>query len=245
MLKEEERIDDLEYKGLKIIQNKTGFCYGIDSVLLSDFAKEIKKGSKVVDLGTGTGILGLLLCKKTELAKIIGIEIQTQVYEMAKRSIALNSLEEKFEILNNNIKEIDTILEKGTFDAIVCNPPYKKINTGVVNQNEKKLVSRHEITANLEDFIRIASILLKEKGDFYLVHRPERTVDIIELLRKYKLEPKKLRLVYPNIEKEPNLVLVKATKQAKPFLKVEKPLYVYEKNGEYTKEILTIYGKER
>ena len=241
---ENERIDDLEYKGLKIIQNKDGFCFGIDSILLSDFAKEIKKGSKVIDLGTGTGIIGILLCMKTELSKIMGVEIQKEVYDMAKRSIKLNNLENKFEIINENIKNLENIIETGTFDAVVTNPPYKKIGTGLTNENEKKLISRHEITANLEDFIKVSSKMLKDKGTLYMVHRPDRMVDIIELLRKYKLEPKKIKFVYPNANKDANLILLKAVKNANPFLKIEKPLYVYNQNGEYTDEILKIYGKK-
>lgn len=241
---ENERIDDLEFKGLKIIQNKDGFCFGIDSILLSDFAKEIKKGSKVIDLGTGTGIIGILLCGKTELSKIIGVEIQKEVYDMAKRSIKLNNLENKFEIINENIKNLENIIETGTFDAVVTNPPYKKIGTGLTNENEKKLISRHEITANLEDFIKVSSKMLKDKGTLYMVHRPDRMVDIIELLRKYKLEPKKIKFVYPNANKDANLILLKAVKNANPFLKIEKPLYVYNQNGEYTDEILKIYGKK-
>lgn len=240
---ENERIDDLEYKGLKIIQNKDGFCFGIDSILLSDFAKEIKKGSKVIDLGTGTGILGIMLCAKTELSKIIGVEIQKEVAQMAKRSIILNNLQNKFEIINENIKNLKSKLEIGTFDAVVTNPPYKKMGTGIINENEKKLISRHEITANLEDFIKISASLLKEKGNLYMVHRPDRLVDIIENLRKYKLEPKKIRFVHPSLGKEPNMILIKATKNANPFLKIQEPLYVYKENGEYTKEILKIYNK--
>lgn len=244
LLKNGERIDDLEYKGLKIIQNKEGFCFGIDSILLSDFAKEIKKGSKVIDLGTGTGIIATLLCKKTELKQIVGVEIQKEVYDMAKRSIKLNNLSDKFLIINDNIKNIDKTLEKCSFDAVVSNPPYKKLNTGLTNENEKKLISRHEITASLEDFIKVSYKLLKDNGEFYMVHRPDRLVDILETLRKNKLEPKKLRLVYPSQEKEPNLVLIKASKNAKPFLKIEKPLYVYNEKGKYTQEILKIYNKE-
>lgn len=212
--------------------------------MLSDFAKEIKKGSKVIDLGTGTGIIGLLLCAKTELAQITGVEIQEEVAERARRSIKLNGLENRFEVIHHNVKDLTTILQENSFDAIVSNPPYKKLDTGVVNENQKKLIARHEITASLEDFIKTSSKLLKDRGDCYFIHRPERLVDLIELFRKYKLEPKKIRFVYPYVGKEPNLVLIKATKQGRAFLKVEKPLYVYEKNGEYTKEILEIYHKE-
>lgn len=244
-LLENERIDDLEYKGLKIIQNKDGFCFGIDSILLTDFAKEIKEGSQVIDLGTGTGIIGILLSKKINPSKIIGVEIQKEVYEMAKKSIKLNQLEEKFKIINANIKDLQNILQMNTFDAVVTNPPYKKIGTGITNENEKKLISRHEITASLEDFIKITSKLLKDKGNLYIVHRPDRLIDIIENLRKFKLEPKKIKYVYPTQGKDANLVLIKATKNAKPFLKIEKPLYVYNEKGEYTEEILKIYGKNK
>lgn len=241
-LLENERIDDLEYKGLKIIQNKTGFCFGIDSILLSDFASEIQKKSKIIDLGTGTGIIAILTTVKTNADKTIGVEIQKSVYEMAKRSVKLNHLEDKIEIINEDVKNLPNILEMGTFDAVVSNPPYKKVGTGLVNDNEQKLISRHEITATLEDFIKTSNKLLKDKGSMYLVHRPERLADIIENLRKYKLEPKRIRYVYPSMEKEANLVLIKAVKNARPFLKIEAPLYVYKENGEYTDEIFKIYG---
>ena len=163
-LKEDERIDDLEYKGLKIIQNKNGFCFGMDSILLSDFAKNIKKESKVLDLGTGTGIISTLLCGKTNLQKIIGVEVQEQVAEMAKRSVKLNNLEERFEIVNANILELKNIYKNQSFDVIVTNPPYKKENTGIVNENEAKYISRHEITANLEDYFVYIGGLKNEKN---------------------------------------------------------------------------------
>lgn len=243
-LLENERIDDLEYKGLKIIQNKDGFCFGIDSILLTDFAKEIKEKSTIIDLGTGTGIIGILLSDKINPSKIIGVEIQKEVYEMAQKSIELNHLQGKFEIINGDIKDLQDKLQMNTFDAVVTNPPYKKLGTGITNENDKKLISRHEITATLEDFIKMSKKLLNDRGSLYMVHRPDRLVDIIELLRKYKLEPKRIRFVYPKEGKEANLLLIKACKNAKPFLKIEKPLYVYKKNGEYTDEILKIYGKK-
>lgn len=243
-LLENERIDDLEYKGLKIIQNKDGFCFGIDSILLTDFAKEIKEKSTIIDLGTGTGIIGILLSAKINPSKIIGVEIQKEVYEMAQKSIELNHLQGKFEIINGDIKDLQDKLQMNTFDAVVTNPPYKKLGTGITNENDKKLISRHEITATLEDFIKMSKKLLNDRGSLYMVHRPDRLVDIIELLRKYKLEPKRIRFVYPKEGKEANLLLIKACKNAKPFLKIEKPLYVYKKNGEYTDEILKIYGKK-
>lgn len=243
-INEDERIDDLEINNLKIIQKNDGFCFGIDSILLSDFAKDIKNGSKVVDLGTGTGILSILLCAKTNLSKIIGVEIQEEMAEMANRSSVLNNLEDKFRVINANIKDLQGILPKNKFDSIIMNPPYMNLNTGKININEKKLISRHEITASLEDFIITSKYLLKDKGSLYIVHRPNRLIDLCFLLRKYKLEPKILRLVYPKKESEANLVLIKAVKNGGSFLKISKPLYVYENNGEYTKEILKIYNKE-
>ena len=240
-LNKNERIDDLEIKNFKIIQNEKGFCFGIDSVLLSDFAKKIKNKSKVLDLGTGTGIISILLCAKTNLEKIIGIEVQNQVADMAKRSVKLNKLENKIEIINDNILNLEKIYDKNSFDVIVTNPPYKKVNTGIINEKETKIISRHETTATLEDFICISSKMLKDKGEFYMVNRPERLVDILNFMRKYKIEPKILRFVYDTKEKTPKLLLIKGIKNAKPFLKVEKNLYIYEQDGEYTEEIKNIY----
>ena len=170
-LKENERIDDLEYKGLKIIQNKDGFCFGVDSVLLSDYAKNIKKNSKVIDIGTGTGIISILLCEKTKLSKIYGIEIQEDVAEMASRSSKLNNLQDKFEVINKNIKDIFDILNPHEYDVVVTNPPYKKVNTGVKSIENKQLISRHEVECTLEDIIEKSSNLLKDLGDFSMVHR--------------------------------------------------------------------------
>lgn len=244
ILKDNERIDDLQLNNLKIIQNKDGFCFGIDAVLLSDFAKDIRNNSKVLDLGTGTGIIGILLCAKTKLSKIYGIDIQKDVCDMALRSIKLNNLEDKFEIINTNIKELTNTFEESSFDAIVSNPPYKKDNTGLKNEAETKLISRHEITASLEDFISISSKLLKSNGSIYMVHRPERLSDLFYLLKKYNLEPKKLRLVQSYQDSKPKLILVKATKNAKSFLNIEEPLIIYNKDGSYTDEIFKIYSKE-
>ena len=242
-LKENERIDDLEFKNLKIIQNKDGFCFGIDSILLTDFAKNIKKNSKVIDLGTGTGIIPILLYGKTKNTKFVGVEIQPEVAEMANRSVKLNLLENNIEILNTNILELSKIYNRGSFDVVTTNPPYKKINTGVINENNKKLISRHEITASLDDFIKTASFLLKDLGEFYMVHRPDRLVDIFYSMRKNKIEPKKIKFVYPNKNKKTNLVLIKGIKNGKQFLEFENNLYVYNEDGNYTDEILKIYNK--
>lgn len=220
-LNENERIDDLQYKGLKIIQNNDGFCFGIDSVILSDFAKNIKENSDVVDLGTGTGILGLLLCGKTKLRTITGIEIQEDVAKMAEKSIKLNELENRFKIFNVNINNVfkENLLEKNKFDVVIMNPPYKELGSGITNENKSKLIARHEITATLEDFVKTAAALLKDKGELYIVHKPERTVDIITKLRENKLEPKELKVVYSRKDTDASLILIKAVKARKEIFK--------------------------
>lgn len=246
-LKENERIDDLQYKGLKVIQNNKGFCFGIDSVILSDFAKNIKKDSKVVDLGTGSGVISLLLCKKTKLKEIIGIEIQEDVAEMAERSIKLNKLENKFKIINVNVNKIfdDKLLQKNQYDVVVMNPPYKEVGTGKTNDDEKKLISRHEVKATLSEFIETAAGLLKDKGEIYLVHKPERIVDIMQKMRENKIEPKEMRIVYPYKNADASIILVKGIKGGNKFFKIEEPLYIYEENGEYSNQIRNIYNDEK
>ena len=243
-LNNNERIDDLEINNLKIIQNKDWFCFGVDSISLSDFAKNMKQGIQVIDLGTGTGIIPILLSAKTKDNIFIGVEIQKEVAEMANRSVKLNNLEGQIKILNKNIKDLKEDYEKSSFDVVITNPPYKKINTGVVNINDNKLISRHEIMASLEDFIKMASYLLKDFGEFYMVHKPDRLVDIFVMMRNFKIEPKKIKFVYPNKNKKANLVLIQGIKLAKPFLEFENNLYIYKENGNYTEDILNIYNKK-
>lgn len=242
-LKENERIDDLELNNLKIIQKSDGFCYGIDSVLLSDFAKNIKKNSNVIDMGTGTGILGFLLIAKTRINEVIGIEIQPEIADMAQRSIAMNCLDNKFKILNCNIKEIDNKLKEDSYDAVITNPPYKKLNSGKTNENEVKLISRHEVKASLEDFIKVSFKMLKDKGSLYMVHRAEQLVDIMYEMRKNKMEPKRIRFVYSNQRSESKLVMIEAVKNGKSSVRIEEPLFIYNDDGSYTDEILKIYNK--
>lgn len=243
LLKDGERIDDLQIGNLKIIQNEKGFCFGIDAILLSDFAKDIKENSTVLDLGTGTGIISILLCEKTRLKKIIGVEVQEDVCEMASRSIKLNNLENKFEIINKNILDLEKVLKKESFDVIVTNPPYKKKDTGILSKENRNLISRHEILAQLEDFIEISNKMLKDKGEFYMVNRPDRIADIFFLMRKYKIEPKEIRLVYSNKTSSPKLILIKGVKNAKPFLRFRNNLYIYDEKGKYSEEINKIYNR--
>ncbi|MCX7884059.1 MAG: tRNA1(Val) (adenine(37)-N6)-methyltransferase [Caloramator sp.] len=242
MLKEGERIDDLETKGLKIIQNPKWFCFGIDAVLLSDFAY-IRKKEKVVDLGSGSGIIPLLIYAKYEPSEITGVEIQEEVADMAMRSISLNNLEDKIKIYNGDIKDCFNDIGINSYDVVVSNPPYKKGNTGIINPKDKKAISRHEILITLDELVFSASRLLKGGGRFYMIHRPERLNDIFLSLNKNKFAPKRLRFIHPYIGKAPKMVLVEAVKSGGDFLKIEDPLYVYNDDGSYTDEILKIYGR--
>ena len=228
---------------LKIIQNKDGFKFGIDSILLSDFSKNIKNNSTVLDIGTGTGIISILLSSKTNAKKIIGIEVQEEVADMARRSVKLNNLENKINIINDNINNVEKYLKKNSIDVVVTNPPYQKNNTGLKSENKKNLISRHEVECTLEDIISKSYNVLKDKGEFYMVHRPERLVDILYLMRKLKIEPKELQFIYPKYKEKANLILIKGVKNANEFLKIKNPLIIYNENGVYTKELLKIYNK--
>ena len=195
-------------------------------------------------MGTGTGILGFLLIAKTNIKKIFGIEIQNEIANMANRSIVMNNVEDKFEIINCNIKDLENNLKIDSFDAIITNPPYKKMNSGKTNVNEIKLISRHEVKAELSDFIKVSFKMLKDKGTLYMVHRAERFVDIMAEMRKNKMEPKRIRFVYSNETSDSKLVMIEAVKNGKSSVKIENPLYVYNEDGSYTDEILTIYNKK-
>lgn len=245
-LKSDEIIDDLEYKNLKIIQKKLGFKFGMDSVILSNFAEISRKNSIIFDLGTGTGIISILIAGKQEnVEKVYGVEIQKEMAEMASRSIELNELDNKIEILNMDLKDLsfNDFIKKA--DVVVTNPPYKKMDSGLLNEDEQKLISRHEYKCNLEDVIKCSSKILKDNGYFYMVHRPERLVDICILMREYKIEPKEIRFVSSKSGEDAKLILIKGTKCGKPFLKVKNSLYIYDENGNYTEEIYKIYNKER
>jgi len=237
----DERIDDLHRNDYKIIQNPNKFCFGIDAVLLSDFAN-VKKNEISLDLGTGTGIIPILLEAKTQGEKFVGLEIQQESVDMAKRSVKLNSLEQKIEIVEGDIKQATVLFKPSSFDVITSNPPYMNNPNGLTNDLMPKAIARHEILCTLEDVISAAAKLVKVGGKFYMVHRPHRITDIICLLRQYKLEPKRIRFVHPYIDKEPNMVLIESTRHGKAMMKIEPPLIVYEDKNKYTDEIFEIYG---
>ncbi|MPM15087.1 tRNA1(Val) (adenine(37)-N6)-methyltransferase [bioreactor metagenome] len=209
---------------------------------MAKFAK-VKRGANVVDLGTGTGIIPILIAGKSEAKKIVGVEIQEEVHEMATRSVKLNNLEDRVQIINADIKTIDKKLEVHGYHVVTSNPPYMH-EGGIKNPNDKKMISRHEVKCTLEDVIRAASRLTMPKGKFYMIHRPIRLVDISTLGRKYNLEPKQIQFVHPRSGKAPNLVLVEFVKDGRPELKILDPLYVYGEDGNYTDEIKEIYANE-
>ena len=240
-LKENERLDELQRNGYRIIQNPKKFCFGMDAVLLSGFARA-RAGDQVLDLGTGTGIIPILLEAKTEAAHLVGLEIQEESADMARRSVELNHLQDKITIVQGDIKEAGTLFGAASFDVVTCNPPYMIGQHGIKNPEAPKAIARHEILCTLEDVVSRAAKVLKPGGNFYLVHRPFRLAEIMVVLQKYGLEPKRRRLVYPFADKEPNMVLLEANRGGRPRMTVERPLIIYREKGVYMPEIYEIYG---
>ena len=238
---EDERIDDLQRNGYRIIQKKKGFCFGMDAVLLSGFA-QVKEGEVAVDLGTGTGIIPILLEAKTKGKHFTGLEIQEEVAEMAGRSVRLNQLENRVDIVRGDIKEASRLFGKASFDVVTSNPPSMNDNPGLKNPELPKAIARHEVFCTLDDVCREASLLLKSGGRFYMVHRPHRLAEIITALKTYKLEPKRMKLVHPFVDKEANMVLIEAVRGGRSMMKVEAPIIVYREPGVYTQEIYDVYG---
>lgn len=242
-LSNNERIDELHIKGYQIIQSQERFCFGMDAVLLSDFVKG-KSGAKILDMGTGTGIIPILLEAKEKGEQFFALEIQKESVEMARRSVQLNGLQDKIQVIEGDIKEASKFMKASSFDIVTCNPPYMNSQHGITNPDIPKAIARHEILCTLEDVVREGAKLTKQRGSFYLIHRPFRLAEIMGMLLKYKLEPKRMRLVYPYIDKEPNMVMIQAVKGGNSRIQIESPLIVYEKNGTYTEEIYKIYGYE-
>lgn len=241
MLKEKERIDDLQRNGYQIIQRTDGFCFGMDAVLLSGFAV-VKRGERVLDLGTGTGIIPILLEAKTEGKEFFALEIQKEVADMARRSVELNGLEDKVHIIEGDIREASQIFGPASFDVVTSNPPYMNDAHGLKNPDLPKAVSRHEVLCTLDDVAREASRLLKTGGRFYMVHRPHRLVEIISRLSSYRLEVKRMKMVHPFADREANMVLLEAVKGGGAFLKMEAPMIVFKEPGVYADEIRDVYG---
>ncbi len=242
-LKQGERLDDLQIKGYRIIQSPGRFCFGMDAVLLSSFAK-VKTGERALDLGTGTGILPILLEAKNKGDSYTGLEIQEESADMARRSVQYNHLEDKVRIVTGDIREAAALFGAASFHVITVNPPYMIGDHGLKNENEAKYIARHEVLCTLEDVLRESGKLLGNKGRFYMVHRPFRLAEILSGMSRHRIEPKRMRLVHPYMDKEPNMVLLEGVKGAHPRMTVEPPLVVYNKDGTYTEELLELYGLE-
>jgi len=236
-----ERIDDLQIKGLKLIQDSELFCFGVDATLLSDFAKT-KPGDKVLDFCTGNGVIPILMDAKNEGCSFVGMEIQEASAMLARRSIAMNKQEERISIITGDLKEADRFFDAASFDVVTVNPPYMNENHGLLNDMSALAIARHEIMCSLEDIIKQSARVLRPGGNIFMIHRPGRLSDIFMLLKKYRIEPKRLRMIHPYVDKEPTMVLIEAKRGANPHLRIDPPLIIYKAPNEYTDEIYKIYG---
>ena len=235
-----ERVDDLQRNGYKIIQNPDWFCFGMDAVLLSAFAV-VKEGEQALDLGTGTGVIPILLEARTKGRHFTGLEIQEPVADMARRSVALNHLEKKVSIVHGDIKEASSMFGRASFEIITCNPPYMNHQHGLLNPSEPKAIARHELLCTFEDVAREAAACLRPGGRFYLVHRPRRLMELLTVLRAYKLEPKRMRFVHSYASREANMVLIEAFRGGGVQMRIEPPLIIYQDTNEYTDEVKYLY----
>lgn len=237
-------INDLVYfKDIKIVQDKDYFNFSLDSILLPNFVEITRKTKKILDMCTGNAPIPLILSTKTD-AKIYGVELQKEVYDLAKKTIKINNLDNQIELINDNIKNLKKIFDTETFDIITCNPPYfKKKDDSIINENKVKSIARHEIEMELEDVMIISKALLKNEGSLVLVHRTDRLIEIIELMQKHNIEPKRMRLIYPKVNMESNLVLIDGRKNGKEGLKILPPLYIHNDDNSYTSEVLEMFGK--
>ena len=225
-----ERLDDLQIGGLELIQDPKKFCFGVDAVFLSDFVR-VRPGENVLDMGTGNGIIPVLLSAKTEARHITGLEIQEDPAEMARRIVAHNHLEDRIDIVTGDIKEAAELFKPAFFDVITTNPPYMLADHGMRNPDDAKAIARHEVLCSLDDILRESMRLMQDKSRFYMIHRPFRLTEIMIKMHQYKIEPKRIRFIHPYIDKEPVMVLVEGVRGAKPRVTVEPPLIIYDRNG--------------
>lgn len=239
-----ERIDDLQINGYRLIQNPDLFCFGCDAVLLSSYAKA-KGGLRIIDLGCGNGVIPILLSAKTKAKEIVGLEIQEESVSLARRSVELNGLTDRVKIVQGDIKEAANIFGNSSFDVVTTNPPYMNSGCGLTNDASAMTIARHEVLVSLEDIISQSARMLRPGGNFFMIHRPHRLTDIMALMREYKIEPKRMRMVHPYADKEPTMVLIEGNRGGRPNLIVEPPLVIYKDVNEYTEEVFRIYGYDR
>ncbi|MDE6760864.1 MAG: tRNA1(Val) (adenine(37)-N6)-methyltransferase [Lachnospiraceae bacterium] len=242
MILGDERIDDLQCKGYRLIQKPKGFCFGVDAVLLSDFVR-VKKKQRVLDLCTGSGVIPILLAAKTEGDYFSGLELQEGYADMASRSVQMNGLEEKINIICGDVKNIKKLFAPASFQVVTVNPPYMTEHHGLTNLYEPKMIARHEVMVSLEDVVAAAGYVLPESGSFFMIHKPFRLAEIFKIMKEYHLEPKRMRLVHPSVDKEPTMVLIEGLKGGRERITVEPPLIIYKEQGVYHDEISRIYGK--
>lgn len=243
MILEDERLDDLQCKGYQLIQKPKGFCFGVDAVLLSDYAK-VKKGQRVLDLCTGSGVIPILLAAKTEGDAFCGLELQPKYADMAGRSVLWNHLEDKVNIICGDVKDIKKLFSPASFPVVTVNPPYMTENHGLTNLYEPKTIARHEVALSLEDVVAAASYVLPESGNFFMIHKPFRLAEIFRVMKEYRIEPKRIRFVHPYVEKEPTMVLIEGLKGGRERVIIEPPLIMYREQNIYSDEIYRIYGKK-
>lgn len=241
---EDERIDDLQCKGYHIIQKPKGFCFGVDAVLLSHFAK-VKKGQNVLDLCTGSGVIPILMAANTQGGHFTGLELQAEYADMAARSIAMNGLEGRIDIQCGDVRKVRELYQPASFPVVTVNPPYMTEHHGLQNLYEPKTIARHEVMLSLEDVVAAAGYVLPESGSFYMIHKPFRLAEIFQVMKQYRIEPKRMRLIQPYVDKEPTMVMIEGLKGGRPRITIEPSLIMYDRPGVYTEEIYHIYHKKR
>ena len=236
----DETLDRLLSKTLKIIQKRKGYRYSIDAILLAHFCR-LRRGDHVIDLGTGHAVVPLLLARRGLASRIVGVEIQATLMDIARRNVAINNMEEKITLMHRDVRDLSGSLDGASFDVAITNPPYRPVQTGRLNPDPQKAVARHEIHGSLQDMVRVAAFLLRPKGRFYLVYPASRTVDMVLTLRESELEPKRMQVVHSRSGDRAKLILAEAIKGGRRELTILNPLFVYDQAGRYTKEMKEIY----